>query len=99
MRLDARLDPDALLPATLLARYLFFLSRRPVSQSNSHFRTARLAALQALARSTRGKGDEEFEQAIESICALTPTNLFRAASAIEEQLGPYVRRNLPNDLV
>src|SRR5579884_500529 len=95
----ARLDPDALLPSTLLARYLFFLSRRPVSVSNQHFRSARLAALQALAHSVENKGDEDFEDVLEAIRVLTPSNLFRGAPSIEERLRPYIRNEFRRHLI
>ncbi|HET8796638.1 MAG TPA: hypothetical protein VFO89_03060 [Thermoanaerobaculia bacterium] len=87
------LDPDLVLPATLLSRYLFFLGRRPVSAANAHYRSSRIGALQSLAVLF---DDAEIR---EPLRALTPANLFRVAPRLQNRLQPSLAYRLPRDLV
>lgn len=86
----AGLPPSLILPLTILSRYLYFLSRRRVSASNAHFRTARLAAMQSLCPLLRAENEPALEPVIDLLTRLTASNLFRLAPAIEEQLRPLL---------
>ena len=54
------------LELTLLHRYLFFLSRRPISVANRHYLDQRLAGLRALAVQSREQGPSEASDVRES---------------------------------
>lgn len=89
----ARFDPELVLPATFLSRYLFFLGRRPVSAANTHYRGSRIGALQSLAALFE-------EEAIrEPLLALTPSNLFRVAPELQNRLQRRLAYDMPRDLV
>lgn len=86
-------DPELVLPATLLSRYLFFLGRRRVSIANSHYRGSRIGALQSLAPLFE---DDSIKGPLR---ALTPANLFRVAPALQTTLQPRLAYRMPRDLV
>jgi len=88
-----RLDPELVLPATLLSRYLFFLGRRPISGANAHYRDSRIGALQSLARLFEDAGIRE------PLRALTPSNFARVAPQLQRVLQPQLAYRLPRDLV
>ncbi|HUR80977.1 MAG TPA: hypothetical protein VM733_09435 [Thermoanaerobaculia bacterium] len=92
-RTPAPFDPELVLPATLLSRYLFFLGRRPVSAANTHYRGSRIGALQSLAPLF------EDDAIREPLRALTPSNLFRVAPALQTTLQPRLAYRMPRDLV
>lgn len=88
-----RLDPELVLPATLLSRYLFFVGRRPVSAANAHFRGSRIGGLQSLGPLF---DDAEIR---EPLRALTPANLFRVGPRLQSVLQPRLAYDMPRDLV
>lgn len=78
------LESQDYLPVTLLSRYLFFLSRRPVSASNSHFLTRRLSGLKGLACLV-----ERHDSALAAdLRGLTPRNFGRRSGGLQARLGP-----------
>lgn len=91
--------PDLQLPLTLLLRYLFFLSRRPVSASNSGFLNRRIAGLQSLDGFLRNRDDRDLNQVAEQLEALTPASLFRLAPTIRSLLKDRLREDLPPDVL
>ena len=91
--------PDLQLPLTLLLRYLFFLSRRPVSASNSEFLNRRIAGLRSLVGLLRNRDDRELEQVAEQLDELTPANLFRLGPAIRGLVKDRLREELPRDVL
>jgi ADP-heptose:LPS heptosyltransferase len=90
---DAPLDPELVLPATLLSRYLFFVGRRPISAANAHYRGSRIGALQSLAPLF------EAPEICEPLRALTPANLFRVGPRLQSVLQPRLAYRMPRDLV
>lgn len=90
----APFDAELVLPATLLSRYLFFLGRRPVSAANAHYRGSRIGALQSL-----GPLFDDDDAIREPLRALTPSNLFRVAPALQTTLQPRLAYRMPRDLV
>lgn len=92
-RSAAALDPELVLPATLLSRYLFFLARRPVSAANAHYRASRIVALQSLASMF------DVPEIRDPLRALTASNLFRVAPEMQSALRPHLEMRMPRDLV
>jgi hypothetical protein len=88
-----------LLPVLLLKNYLHFLSRRPISGSNLHFKTGRIASLQTLAPFLLSSGVESIEDCVAMLRALTTTNLARFAPQILRGLHRYKEPELPRNIV
>ncbi|MBV8830630.1 MAG: hypothetical protein JO108_15500 [Acidobacteriaceae bacterium] len=88
-----------LLPLTVLTRYLFFLSRRPVSASNVHFRNHRIAALQKLGPLLRERDCCELENIARQLSSLTPESLFRVAPEIQRELREVAALKIPRDVL
>ena len=93
------LAADLHLPATLLARYLFFLSRRPISRSNQHYLARRLAGLQSLAPLLRGRGEPRLDQAAAELERLNPASFGHRVAGLEALLAPGLLREPPPDVV
>jgi hypothetical protein len=93
------LAADLHLPATLLARYLFFLSRRPISRSNQHYLARRLAGLQSLAPLLRGRGEPRLDHAMDELERLNPVSFGHRVGALEALLAPGLLREPPPDVV
>ncbi|UWZ85523.1 glycosyltransferase family 9 protein [Occallatibacter riparius] len=93
------LQPTPLLPILLLKNYLHFLSRRPISGSNLHFKTGRIASLQTLAPFLSSSGVESIEDCVGMLRALTTTNLARFAPQILRGLHRYKEPELPRNIV
>ena len=79
------------IPLTLLASYLFFLLRRPVSSSNRHYLTRRLRGLQSLAGALEAEGGEDLGPLVSTLRRLTPANFSRAAGPLQLQLAAAQR--------
>src|SRR5262245_32746297 len=88
------LDPDLLLPVTLLTRYLFFLLRRPVSSSNSHFLARRLAGLRSLGTLLAGR-DPRLVPALSLLERITPASFGRLGPDLQRLLLPLLPPELP----
>jgi hypothetical protein len=95
------LAPDLKLPVSLLVRYLFFLTRRPISGSNSHYLERRLDGLRSLATPLAGADDPCLQDAARQLRALTPANFHRLAERLQSTLLPFGRAiaELPPDFV
>lgn len=93
------LAADLHLPATLLARYLFFLSRRPISRSNQHYLARRLAGLQSLAPLLSGRGEPHLDRAAAELERLNPASFGHRVGALEALLAPGLLREPPPDVV
>lgn len=89
----------SLLPTLLLKNYLHFLSRRPISGSNLHFKAGRIASLQTLAPLLLSNATDDMRQWIEMLHSLTTTNLARFAPQILRGLQRYKEPMLPRDFV
>jgi hypothetical protein len=86
-------------PISLLASYLFFLLRRPVSSSNSHYLARRLQGLQSLAGILESGGDPELREIVAMLHQLTPANFSRVAGALQFQLVAAQRAVVPPHFV
>ncbi len=93
------LAADLQLPATLLARYLFFLSRRPISRANAHYLERRLAGLQSLGPLLAGRGEPRLDGAAEELARLAAGNFAHRAGRLEALLAPGLLREPPADVV
>ncbi|MGH9607184.1 MAG: hypothetical protein ACRD3N_15970 [Terracidiphilus sp.] len=91
--------PTPLLPILLLKNYLHFISRRPISGSNRHFKTSRIASLQTLAPFLRSNPGDSIEDCVAMLRALTTTNLARIAPQILRGLHRYKEPVLPRNIV
>jgi hypothetical protein len=89
------------LPVLLLAQYLFFLSRRPVSESNLHYLVSRLQGLKSLAPLLAGSGDAALERVVSQLGHLHPAAFRRLAPSLQLSLIPLVHaaRPLPGHVV
>jgi hypothetical protein len=85
----------------LLSQYLYFLSRRPISESNLHYLLSRLHGLQSLAPVFAGSGHPVLERVVLQLRQLHPSAFRRVAAALQLSLIPLARgaRELPKDLV
>jgi hypothetical protein len=88
-RISTRQDLD--IPLTLLASYLFFLSRRPVSSSNRHYLARRLRGLQSLADTLESGGGREIGELVGTLRRLTPENFSRLSGGLQLQLAAVQR--------
>jgi hypothetical protein len=70
-------------PLTLLASYLFFLLRRPVSSSNRHYLVARLRGLQSLAGLLEAEPREDLRPLVSTLRRLSPANFSHAAAPLQ----------------
>ncbi len=91
-RAPRRLPAAVQLPATLLARYLFFLGRRPISRSNQHYFASRLAGLQSLGPLLTEAGDPALEAAASELALLTPATFAHRAARLQALLAPLLAR-------
>lgn len=89
------------LPVLLLSQYVFFLSRRPVSESNLHYLVSRLEALKALAPLFADSQNPVVHQAIGQLAHLHPAGFRRLAPSLQLSLMPLVSGawRLPRQLV
>jgi len=89
----------SLLPILLLKNYLHFLSRRPISGSNLHFKAGRIASLQTLAPLLASNPGDDLEQCVAMLRTLTTTNLARFAPQILRLLQRHKEPSLPRHIV
>jgi hypothetical protein len=99
VKVAPRIDADLELPLVYLRRYLFYLSRRPISVSNLHYRSARLEGLKSLSTLFSGRSHPVAERACNLLDALTPANISQLAHTAELQLRRIVPFPRPRDLV
>ncbi len=93
-----KLDLDLHLPVTILARYLFFLSRRPISRSNPHFLRRRLEGLQSLLPLLDGR-HPALDPVLRQVESLTPGSFARRVTDLLRQLRPLTPSHLPPEVV
>jgi hypothetical protein len=79
--------PDQSLAVSLLSTYLFFLSRRPVSSSNTHYLARRIAGLRSLADHIERGGTPQLKQAAASLRALNVSSFRTLNRALQFQLA------------
>jgi hypothetical protein len=84
------LPPRDRLPVLLLSQYAFFLSRRPVSQSNLHYLVSRLQGLKALAPLFAESGNPILDRVVSQLGRLHPAAFRRLAPSLQLSLMPLV---------
>lgn len=87
--------PPAILPALLLSRYLFFLTQRPISRSNTHYLQQRIHGLQSLAGVLANVDTPGTATAVALLRGLNPGNVRETAERLQLQLLPAARAELP----
>lgn len=95
----AALEPELVLPLTLLARYVFFLSRRPISAANRHFLVERAAALRPLATLVPSDVGGPLEGLARGLRALCGANVAQFAETLTRQLVPLLPRAPADDVL
>jgi ADP-heptose:LPS heptosyltransferase len=88
----------ATLPSVFLSRYLFFLTQRPISRSNTHYLRRRIHALQSLAPQL-GADHELLEASARLLRILDPSNVHEISTRLQLELFPFARVELPSDYV
>jgi ADP-heptose:LPS heptosyltransferase len=91
--------PELVLPVVLFGRYLYFLARRPISESNLHYRATRVAGLQTLIPLFANEAHPPLAKVAEMLRTLTPANLVRLAPAIQRVVRIYRDPLLPRTFV
>jgi hypothetical protein len=86
---------EAILPALLLSRYLFFLNHRPISASNTHYLWRRIHGLQSLAGLLEDVDGPAGAKSVALLRSLTPTNMHESDERLQLTLSPLVRTSLP----
>jgi hypothetical protein len=92
--------PELRLPIGLLSRYLFFLTRRPISRSNTHYLSNRLKGLKSLAGSLQDTGISYLDEVVHNLNAMNPVNFYRLAERLQFTLLPLIPfiDELPTDV-
>src|SRR5947209_186586 len=81
------------IPLTLLASYLFFLLRRPISSSNTHYLARRIRGLQSLAPMLETGAPQDLAALTGMLRRVTPANFSRMAASLQLQLA-HAQRSL-----
>jgi len=81
------LPSELALPIGILASYLFFLLRRPVSGSNAHYLHRRIRGMQSLAPMLQDSGIAGLKQVADVLNRLEPANFARVARQLNFQLA------------
>jgi hypothetical protein len=79
-------SPQVRLALSMLASYLFFLARRPVSSSNTHYLAKRLAGLKSLGRILEDSGQPELAEAAKRLRAIQPGSFATLNYSLQFQL-------------
>src|SRR5688572_3091986 len=86
---------EAALPALLLSRYLFFLSRRPMSGSNGHYLHQRIRSLQSLASTLDQFGSPAVASGGALLRGMNPGNVHETAERLQLHLLSLARTSIP----
>ena len=99
VRQTNRIDSDLELPLTFLRRYLFYLHGRPISSSNSQFRSKRLEGLKSLVSVFKDRSQPTLDRICVVLNALTEANLLQLAAVVEEDLRTLLPIPPPRDVI
>lgn len=93
--------PELHLPISLLAQYIFFLSRRPISSSNTSYLNSRLSGLKALGSVLETAGIPSLQRGVRRLQAIRPAAFQRMVHDIQLDLKPLASSaaELPADVV
>lgn len=78
------------MPLLLLSRYLFFLTRRPISNSNLHYLEERIKGLRSLAGVLESANIARLQEVIDAINSVRPANFARIAPSLQNNLSALV---------
>jgi len=92
-----RESPELVLPLILYSRYLTFLARRPISESNLHYRASRVGGLRSLIPILASAPQPSVAALAEPLSTLTPANLTRIAPEIQRALRILSEPLLPRN--
>jgi hypothetical protein len=99
MRSESRslldLSPTQRLSLIVLDRYLFFLSRRPISQSNRHYASQRISGLRALGQTLQGVSHPRIRPIVRLLKGMQPQNLHEVARRLQITLQPLTQTAPP----
>lgn len=87
------LSPEWRLPIAFLRSYLFFLTRRPISKSNTQYLSKRINGLKSLTRILQCSNDPFLNHIVHQLNILSPVNFSRIAT----QLLTLLANRLKND--
>jgi hypothetical protein len=90
---------ELLLPALVVSRYLFFLTRRPISRSNTHYALRRIDGLQSLAPAFESSSFARAAMSARLLRSLNPGNLHETAERLQLTLAPLVRSAIPRGYI
>lgn len=85
-RKNSAVSSELQLPLGLLASYLFFLLRRPISSSNSHYLAQRIKGLKSLAPVLAGSSLPQIRNIAVKLNSMQPANLSAVARDLQMQL-------------
>jgi hypothetical protein len=74
------------LPLGILSSYLFFLLRRPISKSNSHYLSQRIKGLKSLGALLAASSSPQIKEIAAKLHSLQPENLSTVARDLQSQL-------------
>jgi len=86
---------ETVLPAVMLSRYLFFLTQRPISRSNTHYVRQRIHGMQSLARLLAAGEHELLATGVRLLQILDPGNLHEISERLQLTLLPFARADVP----
>ncbi len=96
---EAPWDPALSLPALVVSRYLFFLTRRPISRSNTHYVLRRIGGLQSLAPMFEAAAHPRAAMSARLLRSMTPGNLQETAERLQLTLAPLVQTTFPRGYI
>ena len=98
LRIDA-LDPELHLALSLLVRYLFFVSRRPISSSNRSFLVERVAGLRSLASVFSNRSSPLLDEIAARLRRMTPETVGDVMSAVGARITPALPKRTDDDVL
>jgi hypothetical protein len=90
----ALVTPELKVPVVLLSRYLYFLSARPISRSNTHYLQTRIHGLKSISRFLDAPEAADSKKILSS---LTPANFREMAERLQLSLSPLSMTELPRN--
>jgi ADP-heptose:LPS heptosyltransferase len=91
--------PELRLPSLLLSRYLYFLTRRPISRSNSHYLQGRIRGLMSLAQPFSSVQESTMQGGVRLLRTLNPQNVLQVADRLQLILFPFIQTQLPKEYI
>lgn len=93
------LPAEYYLPLLVLDRYLFFLSRRPISQSNLHYARRCISGLRELGLSLESVTQPPVPRVVQMLRTMQPQNLETTSRRLQLMLNPLTQTELQSDVL